>query len=124
MPQPCRLYTERPTELRAQNFEIHFTYLPEKLQTAIPDLVSALQGRKHVLVFDTDIGSAITSGIFDRDCQERSVPVMLKALVGMILKGPDVIEGSAEGSLQDQAILTISQLLIFNSKKTASTERL
>ena len=49
---------------------------------------------------------------------------MLKALVGMILKGPDVIEGSAERSLQDQAILTISQLLIFNNKKTASTARL
>ena len=35
---------------------------------------------------------------------------MLKALAGIILKGPDVIEWSADRSLQDQAILTISQL--------------
>ena len=51
------------------------------------------------------------------------MPVMLKALVGIILKGPDVIERSADRSLQDQAILTISQLLIFNSKKTARLQR-
>ena len=116
----------RPWELHAKNFEIHFTCLREKLQTAIPGRVSVLQGRKYVLMFDTDTGSAIASartqesealtlaraaqlvrkeihsvGYLIRDCQERSVPVMLKALVGMILKGPDVKEGSADRGLQD-----------------------
>ena len=64
------------------------------------------------------------SGTFDRHCQERSVPVMLKALIAMILNGPDIAEGSADRGSRDQAILTISQLLIFNSMKTASIARL
>ena len=69
----------------------------------------------------------IFNGSFDTECQERSVPVSLLALVSMILNGPNIKTQSANCTSYLQSALTISQLLIYNSsirrrEKTNATE--
>ena len=53
-------------------------------------------------------------GSFDDDCQAKSIPPSLLALVSMILEGPNI---KSHGSTNQQSELTIAQLLNFNSKK-------
>ena len=55
------------------------------------------------------------SGTFQEKCQEDSVPEKLKALVDMILEGPN-IKNQTEND-DKSAGLTISQLIMFNSVK-------
>ena len=51
-------------------------------------------------------------GNFNKSCQQEAVPSSLKALVSMIIHGTSIKE-----EYDSQAALTISQLLLFNSKK-------
>ena len=54
------------------------------------------------------------SGSFGTKCQEESVPVSLLALVAMVINGPN-IEAQSSSSAMPQPVLTISQLLMYNS---------
>ena len=51
---------------------------------------------------------------FESKCQEESVPVSLLALVAMVLKGPNIVAQSSSTTMP-RSVLTISQLLMFNS---------
>ena len=55
---------------------------------------------------------------FPSGCQEDSIPTYLKSLVNMILVGVYLKDQSFADS---QACLTISQTILFNCKKRAST---
>ena len=53
------------------------------------------------------------NGCFDAECQESYVPLSLKALVTMTLRGANV--ENVKNPFFNQPTLTISQLMIFNS---------
>ena len=53
------------------------------------------------------------NGSFENNCQEKSVPASLLALVAMVLNGPNIKAQS--DSATPQPVLTISQLLMINS---------
>lgn len=59
-------------------------------------------------------------GSFDSDCQGKSVPVSLVALMSMILDGPSI----EDDVTSNQVALTIAQLLMFNcsSRRRSSKE--
>ena len=57
---------------------------------------------------------------FPSECQQNSVPTSLKTLVTMMLVGADLKDQSTTDS---QACLTISQTILFNCKKKASTSK-
>ena len=57
-------------------------------------------------------------GSFPSNCQNASVPSSLKVLISMLLKGSNIAQGSATES---QATLTMSQLIVFSSKKKSSS---
>ena len=52
--------------------------------------------------------------VSDAKCQEESIPMSLLALVAMIINGPN-IEAQSSASSMPQPILTIAQLLMYNS---------
>jgi len=52
-------------------------------------------------------------GKFDDDCQERSVPTTLLALVRMILEGPSISDQTGRQTVP--AALELSQLIVYNS---------
>ena len=54
------------------------------------------------------------SGSFRTNCQENSVPVSLLALVAVVLNGPN-IKAQSSSSAMPQPVLTILQLLMYNS---------
>ena len=55
-----------------------------------------------------------STGSFESNCQENSVPASLLSLVNMVLNGPN-IEAQAQSSTTGQSALTISQLLQYNT---------
>ena len=55
---------------------------------------------------------------FPSNCQTSSVPSSLRVLISMLLNGSNIAHRNATES---QATLTISQLIVFNSKKKSST---
>ena len=57
-------------------------------------------------------------GSFPSNCQIVSVPSSLKVLISMLLNGSNIAQGNA---VESQATLTISQLIVFNSKKKSSS---
>ena len=57
-------------------------------------------------------------GTFHSNCQISSVPSCLRALISMLLNGSNIAHRSATES---QATQTISQLIVFNSKRKSST---
>ena len=65
-----------------------------------------------------DYESPTFEGIFPPDCQSTSVPQSLKTLVYMLLNGP---HAPNEETVNLQAVLTISQLIFFNTKIKAPT---
>ena len=132
---------------------VHSGRLRDKLLAAIPDLFSAHEGRNVVLMFNKDLGAAmkeastrdseavqlaraaelvrkeifkykqVFNGRFQEECQEKSVPAALKALVALILNGPAAVEHpDSVKSSQKQAVLTIAQLLSFNCRKFSRKE--
>lgn len=64
--------------------------------------------------------SQLFQGKFTQDCQNLSVTPSLLALVNMILYDPDIRKEDCERNFQRQAMLSISQLLSFNSCKQSS----
>ena len=66
------------------------------------------------------------SGSFDAQCQEKSVPVSLLALVSMVLYGTNITTQTSSASMPQPA-LTLSQLLMYNclvhQSKTATPTR-
>jgi hypothetical protein len=56
---------------------------------------------------------ATFTGSFDQNCQVRSVPHSLLAMVAMILNGPNIKSQSGDGA--PQATLSVAQLLQYNS---------
>ena len=125
---------------------IHSTKLKDRILSYFPDMEAHKKGRDVVLIFNADIGSALSkacehdsdndaihlaraanivrrdmfkmknqfSGSFGTKCQEESVPVSLLALVAMVINGPN-IEAQSSSSAMPQPVLTISQLLMYNS---------
>ena len=55
------------------------------------------------------------NGSFPSNCQQESLPTTLKSLITMLLEGADMME---QDSAESQACLTVSQMLLFNCKKT------
>ena len=68
----------------------------------------------------------VFNGSFDAQCQEKSVPISLLALVSMVLYGPNITTQSSS-AFTPQPALTLSQLLIYNSlirqRNTTTTSR-
>ncbi len=66
------------------------------------------------------------SGSFDAQCQEKSVPVSLLALVSMVLYGTNITTQTSS-EFTPQPALTLSQLLQYNclvrQRQTATTTR-
>ena len=58
------------------------------------------------------------SGSFPSGRQQESVPINLKYLLSMLLNGPNLRD---QDSTDSQACLTLSQMIIFNSKKGGSS---
>lgn len=74
--------------------------------------------RKEIFKF-----KAAFNGSFQERCQEKSVPAALKTLVALILDGPAAIAHSDNiDQSRRQAVLTVSQLLSFNSRKFSRQE--
>lgn len=53
------------------------------------------------------------SGSFPPNCQENSVPTILKTLISMLLNGPNM---QHQDVTESQVCLTLSQLVFFNVK--------
>lgn len=62
-------------------------------------------------------------GQFLPDCQQKSIPSTLTALINMILTGPNIKDQTVEDKPTARASQTISQLTVFNSVKASSTCR-
>ena len=128
---------------------VHATRLKEQLLLHFPSMQVQTSGKQVLLAFDEDIGGALTTacefdsdldalylvkaaqivrrhmfqtaekfcGSFTPDCQKRSVPQHLIDLVQMILEGPSI---DCQDDVQCvPAVLSISQLLVFNAVKFA-----
>ena len=120
---------------------INATRLKTRVLTAFPDLTTHAQEREVLLVLSHEIGDVLLgakkrdskalclakaamvvrreilqvkntfNGTFATDSQTSAVPVSLKTLLDMIMRGPTIKRDSAES----QACLTVSQLLVFNT---------
>ena len=120
---------------------INATRLKTRVLTAFPDLTTHAQEREILLVLSHEIGDVLLgakkrdseafclakaamvvrreilqvkstfNGTFATDSQTSAVPVSLKTLLDMIMRGPTIKRDSAES----QACLTVSQLLVFNT---------
>ena len=117
--------------------------MKERISTAFQDLTAVAQGRDVLLVLKEDIGEKkkdseayhlakaasivrrdmlrvknTFKGTFQRSCQKDAIPVSLKILIDMILKGSSVNKETAANTpdiVPKEASLTIAQLLMFNS---------
>lgn len=129
----------------AQGSKINATRFKERLLENCPDLTAVNHGREVLLTFNEHIGSAVKnmrdsadteaiqlmhtikilrsamfsntqkfSSHFDPNSQEKSVSPTLLSFVLMLLEGPGVCH-----SRNNQAALSIAQLLVFNSVKRA-----
>jgi hypothetical protein len=152
IPQLCRLYAKCLEELGVANPEIHSTRLRERLENAVPDLISVLHGREYVLMYNRDLGCAVSKackedgdmfhlvkaaqlvrkelsatkyrfdGTFPVD-QDSTVPPILRMLVKLIINGPQSMTATGETATEPQAVTTISQLLAFNIKSYNSSTK-
>lgn len=124
---------------------INSSKLKARLLAQIPGMTAQSHGKEVLLVcdadnalstacnVDTDVEAVILAkaarivrrdmfatsyefaGEFSTDCQEKSVPQLLTALVQMILQGPSIDNNT--DTLCVPAVLSISQLLSFNAIK-------
>ena len=119
------------------------TRFKDRLLEHCPDLTAVNHGRDVLLTFNDNLGIALQklkdtsdsdavhmmrtakmirremfearesfNGSFKRNCQKNSVPETLVSLVAMLLEGPGNFE-----PCDNQAALSISQLIIFNAVK-------
>ena len=120
---------------------VHSTRLKNRILAHFPDLAAHKGGYDVLLAFNKDLvcvlldqnhddeviclaraanivrkdmlkWQASFSGSFDLDCQTKSVPHSLSALVAMILNGTNMKSQGCDGA--SQATLNIAQLLQYN----------
>ena len=140
------MYKKRLIELGAHApNRVHTTKLKNRIMAHFENIRDFKEGNSSYLVFDADIGSAIKSvcdtdyddeafilskaasilrrdifskenkefdGNFTKNCLHDSLPQSLKSFVGMTLQGTDI-----KHKYLEQSVLTVSQLLMFNSIK-------
>ena len=144
----AKLFSSKLEELEVERGRINTSRLKERILNAFPDLTAVAQGRDVLLVLKEDIGEMVKrakekdseayhlakaanivrrdmlkvkntfNGTFQRSCQKDAIPVSLKILIDMILKGSSVNKETADNTadiVPKQASLTIAQLLMFNS---------
>lgn len=123
--------------------KIHSTRFKDRLLTNCPDLIAVEHGKEVLLTFNDSLGFALHkfkensdgdavllmrtaklirnemfrndsnfNGLFHETSQQDSVPSILLSLIGMLLEGPGNFEVN-----DNQAALTIAQLIIFNAVK-------
>lgn len=145
-----QLYEERVRYLGVEK-ETNRTQFKEKVLAYFPQAQEQSDGKHKILVFNQGMqqimkqvmacdyeGDALLlakaakivrkdivhyngfkfDGRFDSGCQQDSVPSTLKTLVSMLLNGADLKD---QDSIDSQANLTISQTILFNFKKRASS---
>ena len=141
-----KLYDSRLQQLgKTWDSRVNATKLKDKLLAHFPSMNAQTCGKQVLLAFDEDIGNALSAacnkddealylakvaqiirrdifnqkksftGKFVYGCPEDSVPESLSALVQMILDGPNIVNQS--NSSNKPAVLSISQLLVFNAVK-------
>ena len=140
-----RLYRDRLTQLSVSSPCVHSTRLKDRILANFPELHAFKEGRDILLISNKDVGTALRqacendadddayilaqaarivrkeilnsttqfSGTFSENCQVEAVPLSLQTLVAMICHGTNITEQSLV--TQRQAILSICQLIVFNS---------
>jgi hypothetical protein len=152
----AKMYQKRLVQLGGSaQTRVNTTKLKNKLLSHFPGMRAQPCGKEVLLVFDEDIGRALSTachadsnvealtlvkaahivrrdifgtpftfnGQFTADCQQKSVPQSLTALVQMILHGASIDSQSEVDCVP--AALSVSQLIAFNCvkhiRKSAST---
>lgn len=142
-----KLYSDRLLQLGVSCPYVHSTRLKDRILANFPELKAFKEGRDILLISNDDIGVALRkacesdadddaltlsraarivrkdimnsqikfNGSFLPNCQAEAIPHSLATLVAMLLYGPNITEQAV--ARQNQAFLSISQLLLFNSKK-------
>lgn len=141
----AKLYKDRLEQLGVQiDTRIHTTRLKNRLLAAIPDLKAFVKGKDVLLIFDTGIAEILNTttshdnnamdlmraakvvreemlkrnyefdGSFQENCQYNAVSPSLLALINMIINGASL---QNQSDSKNQSVLTISQLIVFNSVK-------
>lgn len=148
MSELAKLFSAKLEELEVERGRTNSSRLKERILTAFPDLTAVAPGRDVLLVLKEDIGEMVNrakekdseayhlakaanivrrdmlkakntfNGTFQQSCQKDAIPVSLKILIDLILKGSSVNKETAANApdiVPKQASLTIAQLLMFNS---------
>jgi len=143
----AQLYASRMEQMLGVKYDrrVHTTRLKQRLLSHFPNMCAQHHGRDVLLAFNDYLGDALAKACeldtdtdavhlaraaqivrrhiigddkvfngFPLECQQDSVPSMLLALVTMILEGPSIKDLRVS---TNQAALSISQLLKFNSLK-------
>ena len=140
-----RLYRERVVQLGVSSSCVHSTRLKDRILASFPELRAFKDGRDILLTSNEDIGGALRhvcendvdndayilaqaarivrreimntttqfDGTFSASCQVRDLPQSLQTLVAMLCDGASITEQSL--AKQNQAQLSICQLIVFNS---------
>lgn len=135
------MFDKRLYQLNGESTSIHSTRLKNMLMTKIPDLQAYMKGRDVLLLFEKDVGPAISlacnyddtsnmaktaefvrahmkehktkfKGPFTDEDIQNAVPRCLLELVRMIEHGPD-IQSQLENDVS-QSDMAIAQLLMYN----------
>lgn len=134
----------------ASEKRVHSTRLKERLLKQFPELRAQQQGRDVVLMFDQDIGDMLKRAVkndmdadavhlvraaqivrreifqsqyeFQGSFEDASniVPPSLKALMSMILEGPNIEEQKQSNQSKQRAAIGLSQIAMFNAVKKSS----
>ena len=139
-------YTEQIKRHHGLSSQVNTTRLKERLIEIFPDLITVTQGRDVLLTFDDDVANTLKQaskeshdanaihlmrtaklvrtemfscatefdGSFHDLSQTNSVPPTLLTLVNMLLEGPGNFN-----STNNQAALSIAQLIVFSAVKRA-----
>ena len=145
-----KYYTECLHEMGVKDYYVHSTRFKERIKRQYENMIEDSQGREVVLAFKGDIGDIITNatltdydnegmiiaeackilrrdllqmedtvfdGTFNFECQEKSVPDSVKRFVKGVMHGNHTLNPHYQ-----QAVLTIGQLMRFNTlKRTRSS---
>ena len=147
-----KMYSDRVSELGGQSSEVHSTRLKNRILIYFPGMQAYSEGRELLLALNKDVGKSIitscklendneavlTSRVaniirrdfckskdfpfnnsFTQDCQENSVPHSLCMLLAMIMNGTTIKE---QGMYLSQTVLSLSQLIKFNSSANRHQE--
>ena len=139
-----KFFKHKLQELGAEHENVNATRLKERVIKEFPDLTAHSQGREVLLVLKHEIGGILSdakrdsdvwclarvthilrrdilrvnnsfNGTFSSECQKESIPRSLLSLIGMLVKGPSTKIDPSD----NQACLSIAQLVVFNSVSRA-----